>query len=38
MVADAFTASARTKIEAAGGTVNVLEVPAAPLKAIGVEP
>ena len=27
VVADAFTASARTKIEAAGGTVNVLEVP-----------
>jgi large subunit ribosomal protein L15 len=37
VVADAFTASARTKIEAAGGTVNVLEVPTAPLKAIGVE-
>ncbi len=37
IVADAFTASARTKIEAAGGTVNVLEVPTAPLKAIGVE-
>ena len=38
VVADAFTASARTKIEAAGGTVSVLEVPSAPLKAIGVEP
>jgi large subunit ribosomal protein L15 len=38
VVADAFTASARTKIEAAGGTVSVLEVPAAPLKALGVEP
>ena len=38
VVADAFTASARSKIEAAGGTVNVLEVPTAPLKAIGVEP
>jgi large subunit ribosomal protein L15 len=38
VVADAFTASARTKIEAAGGTVNVLEVPGAPLKAIGLEP
>ena len=38
VVADAFTASARTKIEAAGGTVNVLEVPSAPLKAIGLEP
>ena len=38
VVADAFTASARTKIEAAGGTVSVLEVPTAPLKAIGLEP
>ena len=38
VVADAFTASARTKIEAAGGTVTVLEVPAKPMKAIGVEP
>jgi large subunit ribosomal protein L15 len=37
IVADGFTASARSKIEAAGGTVNVLEVPTAPLKAIGVE-
>ena len=37
VVADGFTASARAKIEAAGGTVNVLEVPTAPLKAIGVE-
>ena len=37
VVADAFTASARTKIEAAGGSVNVLEVPTAPLKAIGLE-
>jgi large subunit ribosomal protein L15 len=27
VVADAFTASARTKIEAVGGSVNVLEVP-----------
>ena len=27
IVADAFTGSARTKIEAAGGTVSVLEVP-----------
>ena len=27
-----------TKIEAAGGTVSVLEVPSTPLKAIGVEP
>ncbi len=38
VVADAFTASARTKIEAAGGSVNVLEVPSAPRKAIGLEP
>jgi large subunit ribosomal protein L15 len=38
VVADAFTASARQKIEAAGGTVSVLEVPGKPLKAIGVEP
>ena len=29
VVADAFTASARTKIEAAGGVVNVLEMPTA---------
>jgi ribosomal protein L15 len=36
VVADAFTASARTKIEAAGGSVNVLEIPAAPRKALGV--
>ncbi len=38
VVADAFTASARTKIEAAGGTVSVLEVPTAPRKALGLEP
>jgi large subunit ribosomal protein L15 len=37
VVADAFTGSARSKIEAAGGTVQVLEVPAKPLKAIGLE-
>jgi large subunit ribosomal protein L15 len=36
VVADAFTASARTKIEAAGGSVNVLEIPGAPRKALGV--
>jgi large subunit ribosomal protein L15 len=36
VVADAFTASARAKIEAAGGSVNVLEVPSAPLAALGV--
>ena len=38
VVADAFTASARAKIEAAGGTVNVLEVPTTPLAALGVTP
>jgi large subunit ribosomal protein L15 len=37
VVADAFTASARTKIEAAGGTVSVLEIPTRPTRAIGVE-
>ena len=37
IVADAFTGSARAKIEAAGGTVSVLEVPTRPTKAIGVE-
>jgi large subunit ribosomal protein L15 len=37
VVADAFAGSARSKIEAAGGTVQVLEVPTRPLKAIGVE-
>jgi large subunit ribosomal protein L15 len=36
VVADAFTASARSKIEAAGGSVNVLEVPTSPTAAIGV--
>jgi len=36
VVADAFTGSARTKIEAAGGTVSVLEVPKRPTKAIGL--
>jgi large subunit ribosomal protein L15 len=38
VVADAFTASARAKIEAAGGSVNVLEVPTSPLAALGVTP
>jgi large subunit ribosomal protein L15 len=37
VVADAFTASARSKIEAAGGVVNVLEIPSAPKPALGVE-
>jgi large subunit ribosomal protein L15 len=38
VVADAFTASARAKIEAAGGSVNVLEIPGSPLAALGVTP
>ena len=38
VVADRFTASARAKIEAAGGSVNVLEIPKAPTPALGVEP
>ena len=36
VVADAFTASARAKIEAAGGVVNVLEMPTAPLPGLGL--
>jgi large subunit ribosomal protein L15 len=36
VVADAFSASARAKIEAAGGSVNVLEVPTTSMPAIGV--
>ena len=36
VVADAFSASARSKIEAAGGSVSILEVPKRPTKAIGV--
>ena len=36
VVADAFSASARAKIEAAGGTVSVLEVPASPIAALGI--
>ena len=36
VVADAFTKSAVAKIEAAGGTISVLEVPAEPTPAIGV--
>jgi large subunit ribosomal protein L15 len=38
VVADAFSATARTKIEAAGGTVSVLEVPDERLPALGTEP
>jgi large subunit ribosomal protein L15 len=37
VVADAFSASARSKIEAAGGTVSVLEVPGEKRGAMGVE-
>jgi large subunit ribosomal protein L15 len=37
VVADAFSASARAKIEAAGGSVNVLEVPTKPTPALGVD-
>ena len=36
VVADAFSASARSKIEAAGGTVSVLEVPTERREAIGL--
>jgi large subunit ribosomal protein L15 len=38
VVADAFTRSAREKIEGAGGTVQVVEIPRSLLAAIGVEP
>jgi large subunit ribosomal protein L15 len=38
VVSDAFTKSAVAKIEAAGGTVQVLQIPTAPLAAIGLEP
>jgi large subunit ribosomal protein L15 len=38
VVADAFTKSARAKIEAAGGSVQLLEIPTSPLAALGVEP
>ncbi len=37
VVADAFTASARAKIEAAGGSVNVLEVPKTRTAALGID-
>jgi large subunit ribosomal protein L15 len=37
VVADAFTASARTKIEAAGGSVSVLEVPEERRPALRIE-
>jgi large subunit ribosomal protein L15 len=38
VVADAFTKSAREKIEAAGGTAQVIEIPSRPTEALGVEP
>ena len=38
VVADAFTASARAKIEGASGVLNVLEMPGKPLAALGVTP
>ena len=37
VIADAFTKSAREKIEAAGGSVQLLEIPSSPLAALGVE-
>jgi large subunit ribosomal protein L15 len=37
VLADAFTRSAREKIEAAGGTAQVIEIPSEPLAALGVE-
>jgi len=38
VVADAFTKSAREKIESAGGTVQLIEIPTEPLAALGIEP
>ena len=38
VLADGFTKSAREKIEAAGGTAQVIEIPSEPLAALGVEP
>jgi large subunit ribosomal protein L15 len=38
VLADAFTKSAREKIEAAGGTAQVIEIPSEPLAALGLEP
>ena len=37
VLADAFTKSAREKIEAAGGTAQVIEIPTEPLVALGVD-
>ncbi len=36
VIADAFTKSAREKIEAAGGSTQLLEIPTGPLAALGV--
>jgi large subunit ribosomal protein L15 len=38
VLADTFTKSARAKIEAAGGTAQVIELPTTPLAPLGVEP
>ena len=38
VIADAFTRSAREKIEAAGGSVQLLEIPTTPLAALGLAP
>jgi large subunit ribosomal protein L15 len=37
VLADAFTKSAREKIEAAGGTAQVIEIPSEPMAALGLE-
>jgi large subunit ribosomal protein L15 len=37
VLADGFTRSARAKIEAAGGTAQVIEIPSSPMAALGVE-
>ena len=37
VLADAFTKSAKEKIETAGGTAQVIEIPSEPLAALGVE-
>jgi large subunit ribosomal protein L15 len=38
VVADAFSRTAVAKIEAAGGSIQVIELPTGPLPALGVEP
>ncbi len=38
VVADAFSKSATAKIEAAGGSIQVLEIPTGPLAALGIDP